>query len=176
MNGFTEAALRSLYAASPTPSIDGIHPGMARVTPPPTFEWSDRMIRLVSFSLVVLAIVSLASMSYAQCGSFGGNRPLSPRYGGQSAAYGGGFRSQRYYPAHSQGCFGPTSSYSAPQPFSGAYDDGRNNFSAPQGSGSRGYAPAPVYQLQPTFQAGPRYSMPQGSGARNTPSQGSGLR
>lgn len=124
------------------------------------------MTRLVSLSLVVLVIVSLASMSYAQCGGFGG---YPQQFRGYAPAYGGGHPSQRFYPTHSQGCFGPVPNYSAPQLYYGG-----NNYSAPQGSGSRGYAPA--YPSQPIFQPAPRYSQPQGSGARSFPSQGSGSR
>lgn len=106
------------------------------------------MSRLVSFGLVALAVASISSIGYAQCGGRGYYRSGYP----QQRYYQS--QTRNYYQASPGCCTGGGYSYG-----------GGSTYAAPQGSGQ-------PYQSQPYYQ--PQYSAPQGSGMRLF--QGSGSR
>lgn len=100
------------------------------------------MSRLVSFGQVALAVASITSIGYAQCGGQG--------------YYGGGYPQQRRYQSQPQSRF-----HASPGCCNGggySYGGG-TTYAAPQGFGQ-------TYQPQPYCPPQPRYSAPQGSGMR----------
>ena len=132
------------------------------------------MSQIVSFALAGLAVASISSMGYAQCGGFGkfsrGYYPPSRGYSSQHAVRGGRYTQQRLYFAQPNNSCNQSPRYSIPQYPSRSnvtpnYEYG-GTYSDRQGSGSRGITPAPNYPGQPVFQPGPSYSAPQGSGSR----------
>lgn len=138
------------------------------------------MSRVLRAGLVGLVVMGLGSISYGQCG---GTCHVPGSYSPQYRAYSpvhsgctsGGYAQQNYY--------GPQfPRYSAPTYYKGDGFGGGASIAppqmyfAPQGSGSRSFAPGPSSYPQPTYQPAPGYSAPQGSGARSYPSQGSGSR
>lgn len=131
------------------------------------------MSRALRAGLVGLVVTGLGSISYGQCG---GTCHVPGSYSPQYRAYSpvhsgctsGGYAQQNYYGPQYQ-------RYSPPTYYQGS-GFGGGMMSAPQGSGSRFFAPGPSSYPQPTYQPAPGYSAPQGSGARSYPSQGSGSR